>query len=196
MHSSASLNHIYRTVWNQALGVMVAVAEISPNRARTGGAGGSVRATLQRNNAQWLQPAGLSLLALALALTSLPSWALDTAALPTGGQVVAGNASISQAANVLTVQQNTQRAALDWQSFNIGSAASVNFVQPGSSAVALNRIIGNEASQIYGKLNANGQVFFSNPNGMLFARGSQVNVGGILATTMRLGNDDFMAGNY
>ncbi|MDO8318652.1 filamentous hemagglutinin N-terminal domain-containing protein, partial [Rhodoferax sp.] len=196
MHSSASLNHIYRTVWNQALGVMVAVAEISPNRARTGGAGGSVRATLQRNNAQWLQPAGLSLLALALALTSLPSWALDTAALPTGGQVVAGNASISQAANVLTVQQNTQRAALDWQSFNIGSAARVNFVQPGSSAVALNRIIGNEASQIYGKLNANGQVFFSNPNGMLFARGSQVNVGGILATTMRLGNDDFMAGNY
>ena len=138
----------------------------------------------------------LTLLAASLAFIGNPAFGLDINALPTGGKVNAGNASISQTANTLTVQQTSQRTVLDWQTFNVGSAAVVNFIQPGSSAVALNRILGIEASQIYGKLNANGQVFFSNPGGMLFSRGSQVHVGGILATTLSLTNDDFMAGNY
>ena len=186
------MNHVYRLVWNELNSAWVAVAEIAKGRGKRSSAtvghapGSQCRRGLR----------GHGLLAASLALIGAPSWALDVNALPTGGKVVAGAATISQAANVLTVQQASQRAALDWQSFNIGAAATVNFIQPSSSAVALNRIVGNEASQIYGKLNSNGQVFFSNPNGMLFARGAQVNVGGILATTMKLGNEDFMAGNY
>ena len=122
--------------------------------------------------------------------------AMDAGALPAGGVVTAGSATISKAADVLGIQQTSQRAAIDWQSFNIGSAAAVNFVQPSSTSVVLNRITGVEASQIYGKLSANGLVFFSNPNGMLFARGSEVNVGGLLATTLRLNDESFMVGDY
>lgn len=54
--------------------------------------------------------------------------------------MTAGTAAISQNASALTVQQASQRAALDWQSFNIGAQASVTFNQPNSSAVALNRM--------------------------------------------------------
>lgn len=186
------MNHIYRLIYSDLTRTWVVVAEIARgrgkrNRATVGHtpcAGGTVRRL------------GVKMLAASLALIGAPVHALDVNALPKGGSVVAGSAAISQAANVLTVQQASQRAALNWQSFNIGAASTVNFVQPNAGAVALNRISGNEASQIYGKLNANGQVFFSNPNGMLFARGAQVNVAGILATTLNISNADFMAGNY
>ncbi|MDO8466312.1 MAG: GLUG motif-containing protein [Gallionella sp.] len=204
------MNHIYRLVWSEIANIWVAVAEIAKGRGKRSG---TVGASPKPDEATgWAMPTmpvlslskrlsftqsyALFPLALALAIIGAPAHALDVGALPTGGSVTAGSATISQAANILTVQQSSQRAALDWQSFNIGASATVNFNQPNANAVALNRIGGNSASEIYGKLNANGQVFFSNPNGMLFARGAQVNVGGILATTMSLGNSDFMAGNY
>ena len=58
-------------------------------------------------------------------------------ALPGGVQITAGSGSISQAGNVMNIQQNTARMITNWQSFNIGQNATVNFVQPNSSAVAL-----------------------------------------------------------
>ena len=135
-------------------------------------------------------------LAVFLPLSMGYAQAADVNALPTGGQVTAGSATINQTGNTLNINQASQKAALNWQSFNIGTNGTVNFVQPNSNAVALNRIGGNSASEIYGHLNANGQVFLMNPNGILFGRGSQVNVGGIVATTMQLGDADFLAGNY
>ena len=183
------MNHIYRLVWSEIANTWVVVAEIARGR-------GKRSSTKKKTPTSGCLPK-LRLLAhaLAFAIIGAPAHALDVGALPIGGSVTAGSAAISHAANVLTVQQVSQRAAIDWKSFNIGASATVNFNQPNANAVALNRIGGNSASEIYGKLNANGQVFFSNPNGMLFARGAQVNVGGILATTMSIGNSDFMAGN-
>lgn len=137
----------------------------------------------------------LELVAVNLPFMVLPAHAADVNALPTGGQVTAGSATLSEVGNTLNIQQATQKAALSWQSFNVGANATVNFIQPNSQSIALNHILGNSASEIYGHLNANGQVFFQNANGMLFARGSQVNVGGLLATTMNISDQDFMAGN-
>jgi filamentous hemagglutinin family protein len=171
-YRETAMNRTYRLVWNESCRSFVAVAEFVKRRGQRG-----------------------AVVAM-LALTGVPVWALDANALPTGGQVSAGAATISQAANQMTITQSTQRAVLDWQSFNIGASATVNFVQPNSSAVALNRIAGNSASEIYGKLTANGHVFFINPNGMLFGRGAEVNVGGILASTLNIGNADFMTGNH
>jgi len=68
----------------------------------------------------------------------------------------------------MTVTQTTSKLAADWQSFSIGAGNSVNFVQPSASAVALNRVLGSDVSVIQGALNANGQVFLVNPNGVLF----------------------------
>jgi len=115
--------------------------------------------------------------------------------LPTGGNIVAGSGSIATNGNTMTVTQDTQRMAADWTSFSIGQNNTVNFNQPSSSAVALNRVTGADASVIQGALNANGQVFLVNPNGVLFSSTAQVNVGGIVASTLNITNDDFMAGN-
>ena len=122
--------------------------------------------------------------------------ALDLNALPVNAVVTAGSATIRQVGNTLNIDQSSQKAAINWQSFNIGANATVNFNQANANAIALNRISGNSASEIYGHLNANGMVFLLNPNGILFARGSQLNMGGLLATTMHLGDADFMAGNF
>jgi len=123
-----------------------------------------------------------------------PVYALDVSALPSGGQVTAGAATINQSGTTLNINQATQNAALSWQAFNIGANATVNFIQPNSSAVALNHILSNSGSEIYGHLNANGQVFLLNPNGILFAPGAQVNVGSIFASTLQLSDSDFLAG--
>ncbi|MCV2349200.1 MBG domain-containing protein [Paucibacter sp. Y2R2-4] len=122
--------------------------------------------------------------------------ATGSASLPSGAQVVAGQAQISRVGNVLTVQQNSALLATDWRSFNIGAGHTVNFVQPSSSSVALNRVIGNEVSRIQGALNANGQVFLLNPNGVLFTPTAQVNVGALVASTLQLDTPDFLAGRY
>ena len=117
--------------------------------------------------------------------------------LPTGGQVTAGTASISQpGAGKMQIDQASDKAILQWQSFSIGSGAWVNFTQPSASSVALNRVMGNNPSQIFGRLSANGRVFLTNPNGVLFAPGASVDVGALFATTLSITDRDFLAGNY
>lgn len=118
-------------------------------------------------------------------------------ALPSGLDVVVGQASVSTPqANAMQINQSTDKAVLNWQSFNIGTGQLVQFIQPGSSSVALNRVVGAGASAIFGSLSANGQVFLINPAGVMFAPGAQVNVGGLVATSLAIGDGDFMAGRY
>ncbi|MCS6319724.1 MAG: autotransporter-associated beta strand repeat-containing protein, partial [Nitrospira sp.] len=114
--------------------------------------------------------------------------------LPTGEQVVGGAATISRQQATMTINQGTSRAAIDWQNFDIGSQAHVNIRQPSTDSVLFNRILGNNPSQIFGGLTANGQVYLSNPSGFYFAPSASVNVGGLVATTHQLSLDEFMAG--
>ena len=117
--------------------------------------------------------------------------------LPTGGNVVSGTATISTpAAGVMQIDQSSQRAIINWDSFSIGAGAHVNFSQPGASSVALNRVVGGVPSEIFGRLTANGQVFLTNPNGVLFAPGAGVEVGSLVATTLSISDQDFLAGTY
>jgi len=116
--------------------------------------------------------------------------------LPSGATIVAGSGTVSQDTTNMTVTQTSDRMAIDWQSFSIGQGNSVTFNQPSSSSVALNRVLGSDVSVIQGALNANGHVFLVNPNGVLFTRDSQVNVGGLIASTLQISAADFMAGNF
>ncbi|WP_027937654.1 YDG domain-containing protein [Anaeroarcus burkinensis] len=134
-------------------------------------------------------------LALALAAAMLLHNTLVLAN-PTDGQVVAGKAAIASNGATMTITQQTDKAAINWRSFSIASGEKVQILQPGASSVLLNRVVGNNASSIYGTLSANGQVFLINPNGVLFAPGSQVNVGGLVASTRDLTNANFLAGKY
>ncbi|ECE7751675.1 filamentous hemagglutinin N-terminal domain-containing protein, partial [Salmonella enterica subsp. enterica serovar Ngili] len=129
-------------------------------------------------------------------VTGLLPMMVMAADLPTGGQIVAGQGSISTAGNQMTVHQQTQNMATNWQGFDIGQNNSVQFIQPDSSAVALNRVTGGSASQIMGSLTANGKVFLINPNGVLFGKNARVDTGGFVASTKNMNTADFMQGNY
>ncbi|HEX5844318.1 MAG TPA: filamentous hemagglutinin N-terminal domain-containing protein, partial [Pseudomonas sp.] len=165
------MNHAYRLIWNAAHGAYVPAPEYARGRGK-------------QSKAKTL---------LAALLVGASGHAL---ALPTDGQVSLGQGSISSANGAMTVTQSSQNLAINWNSFNIAQGEKVSFVQPNSSAIALNRVLGSDPSSIYGSLQANGQVFLLNPNGILFGQGAQVNVGGLVASTLDLSDQDFAAGDY
>ncbi|MCP3952806.1 MAG: filamentous hemagglutinin N-terminal domain-containing protein, partial [Desulfobacterales bacterium] len=119
-------------------------------------------------------------------------------ALPQGGQVVAGQADITNpSAQQMQINQATQKAIINWQQFSIAAPESVNFTQPNASAIALNRVVGGiNPSLIYGRLSANGNVWVINPSGVLVGSTGVINVNSFLASTLDILNDDFLSGSY
>ena len=113
---------------------------------------------------------------------------------PQGGVVRAGDARIIADAASTRIEQQSERAIIDWRSFSIGAGGQVLFQQPSSGSATLNRVTGAQTSLILGRLDANGQVLLINPNGVVFGGGAQVNVGSLVATTSNLTNSNFMAG--
>ena len=115
---------------------------------------------------------------------------------PTGPNVVGGNATVSGAGtNSVIVNQTSDRAIINWNTFNVSTGGSATFNQPGSSSITLNRVTGGLGpSVIDGTISANGRVFIINRDGMLFGRNAVVNTAGFLATTNDIRNADFMAG--
>lgn len=131
-----------------------------------------------------------------IALLLMAAFPAQAADLPAGGQITAGSGTIATAGDTMTVTQDTAKMAADWQSFSIGKNHAVNFVQPSADALALNRVLGSEVSVIQGALNANGRIFLINPNGVTFTPDAQVNAGALVASTLNLSTEDFMAGRY
>ena len=117
-------------------------------------------------------------------------------AAPNGGVVKSGSASIVQTNKVTNINQYTQKASINWQNFSIKKDEIVNFNQPNTKSITLNRVVGNEKSIINGALNANGQVWLLNSNGVLFGKNAKINTSGLLATTAKLSDEDFNKGNY
>lgn len=106
--------------------------------------------------------------------------------LPQQDRVVVGEASVSTAGHKMTIDQKTSTTQIDWKSFDIGKDKEVEFKQPNANSVAYNRVTGGNASQIQGKLTANGKVYLANPNGVIITKGAEINVAGLLATTKDL----------
>ena len=135
-----------------------------------------------RNRNQWKHRlTGMVLLAMALGGS--------VQAMPSGGTIRSGNGSIVEQGQTMTVQQNSNRMAIDWTQFNIAKNETVRYAQPDKNAIALNRVTGGQQSLIEGNLNANGHVFLVNPNGVVFGKNASVDVGGLVASTARLADD-------
>ncbi len=127
---------------------------------------------------------------IAAALLAIAS--INCSALPQGAQINSGSADFSHPnSQTLSIHQHSQQLSTNFQQFNIGRHETVNFIQPSHSSIALNRVVDGSASQIMGSLNANGQIFLINPQGVVFSQSAQVNVGGLLATTFDINEQDF-----
>ncbi|MWJ28078.1 filamentous hemagglutinin N-terminal domain-containing protein [Halomonas sp. ZH2S] len=179
------MNRIFQSIWNQKVGTFVAVSECAKNGGRK--IASSCYSTSAGGTRFILKP----LVASMLLVAGGNAWAL-----PVGGEVSAGGATIGGDATAMEITQTTQNAAINWQAFDIASGEAVNFAQPNSSSVVLNRVLGSDPSAIMGTLTANGNVFLINPNGVLFGQNASVNVGGLVASTLSLSDSDFMAGRY
>ncbi|VVA48566.1 Heme/hemopexin-binding protein precursor [Serratia ficaria] len=166
------MNKIYALVWNPAQECWNVVSEHCSRRGK-----GSAKRRL------------------AVALSLLGLTALEPAhALPTGQNIVAGQGSITTNGQSMTVNQQSDKLITQWDAFNVGRDESLTFKQPGRGSVALNRVMGVNGSDIQGKIDANGKVFIVNPNGVIFGKTAQVNVGGLVASTRDISNADFLAG--
>lgn len=115
---------------------------------------------------------------------------------PRGGSVAAGQVSISETGATMNVNQMTDKAIVNWQSFSNAAGETVRFNQPASSSVILNRVTGANGSVIEGAMSANGKVFLLNPNGIIFGRTANINTGGLVASTLQMKDEDFLAGKY
>jgi len=169
------MNRAYRLIWSRARERWEIVAEI------VAGKGG---------------PAGVTVAA-ALVSVALVLGATSAHALPAGGQVASGQVAISTpSGSQMNINQGTGQAIINWNSFSIAKGETVAIAQPSSSSTLLNRVLGNDPSQIFGSLTANGRVFLVNPGGVLFAPGASVNVGGLVASSLNIKDGDFLAGKY
>ncbi len=204
MKRHAIKNSLYRIIWNQTQNDFIVSSEMPQGREDKHHH--HIRPDISKYSLnsytnQPLQAGSHSLrnsIAKTLGLTLLGFSAVQAAPgvneLPTGGQITLGSGTISQNGNTLTVQQTSDKLVGQWNSFNIGAQATVNFQQPGASSIALNRINDQKPSEILGRLNANGQVYLLNPNGIIFGKTAQVDVGGLVASTQQLSDQDFQSG--
>ncbi len=137
-----------------------------------------------------------AVVALAVILSHL-WWISPALSNPTGPNVVAGQAAVSGVGTpTVTIQQASRAAIINWAGFNIAPNEVTRFIQPDVRAIALNRIFDQHPSQIFGRLEANGSVILLNRNGILFGPNAQVNVGGLIASTLNLSNANFLRGYY
>ena len=169
------MNRIHKIIWSAIKDKWIVVSE------KAGASGSPI-----------IQRGALSIAAF-IAMTNA-ALAISPTELPTGGAITASSGAISTSGSAMTVNQTSQKMVADWNTFNIGEQASVTFSQPNTSAAALNRIHDLSPSQIMGKLTANGQVYLLNSSGILFGKTAQVNVGGLVATSLDMTDSDFLAG--
>ena len=195
MCSGASLNHIYRSVWNASLGAMVAVAEISPACSGSGRAGGTVVGVRTASSVMALSGLRALAAALAVAFSSVP-WVAH--ANPAGGVAIVGQASMATSGNQLTVTtQNgagANHSAINWQSFSIPQGNSTYFQQPNAASTVINRVVTNTPSQIFGTLGSNGSLLLVNQSGITVGAGAVVDTAGFTASALRMSDADVLAG--
>ncbi|AZE34837.1 filamentous hemagglutinin [Pseudomonas chlororaphis subsp. aureofaciens] len=171
------MNKSYALIWNQATGCWNVASEGTRRRGKS-------------SRLKVVIAAGFSLLGL---LAQAPAFAL-----PGGAAIVAGEAGIHTTSDgkQMTVEQQSNKLITHWNDFSVAGDESVSFHQPGSQSVALNRVVGTNGSNIQGRIDANGQVFLINPNGVVFGKSAQVNVGGLVASTQNISDKDFLDGTY
>jgi filamentous hemagglutinin family protein len=165
------MNKIFRLIWSRVKEAWVIVAE------KVKGNGGPAPVTV-----------GVALITASLAVGSGVATAL-----PTGAQIASGTVGINTVGNVMTVT-NSANAIINWQNFSIGNNETARFIQPSALSAVLNRVTGGNPSQILGALQSNGKVLLINPSGIIFGAGARVDVNGLIASSLDIANQDFLAG--
>ncbi len=188
----------FKVIFSKRLGALVAVGEnaTSQGKSASGETSHSGALALDALSSAAQYTGMLKALCLAALIGALPkAFALDATALPTGADVRHGSATVGTEGATMTINQTTSRATINWQSFNVGTDARVNVVQNNSQSVLLNRVVGNDMSQIRGQISANGQVVLVNPNGIVMGPTGRITASAFTASTFGITDANFEAGH-
>ncbi|MDD2308233.1 MAG: filamentous hemagglutinin N-terminal domain-containing protein [Desulfuromonadaceae bacterium] len=158
----------YRLIWSSTKDIWIVVAEKVASK-------GGPRAVTVTLSAALLLAAG------------------SASALPSGSQVMNGTAGITTSGSSMTIT-NSAGAIINWQGFSIANGETTRFIQPSALSAVLNRVTGGDPSKILGTLQSNGKVLLINPSGIIFGAGARVDVNGLIASTLDITNQDFLAG--
>ena len=122
--------------------------------------------------------------------------AVDVNALPSLDSKI--NADVTTSGSNMNIQITGGQGSvgtLNWNSYNVGSDASVNYEFSAHNQTALNKVnAAGGLSQIYGKITnsgcagcgyeGTGKIILLNPNGVLFGQGANVDVNSFTVSTM------------
>ena len=194
MSSHASLNHTFRSVWNQALGTVVAVAEVSTSHGKTASSGVPSAGVAHRLCVPGLR---ISMVAIAIAV----AWGVVpkiSMANPVGGVAVVGQANmVSSGKQLLVTTQNsagTNHSSINWQSFSIPAGETTYFQQPNASSTSINRVVTNTPSLLFGTLGSNGNLVLVNQSGIAVGAGAVVDTAGFTASSLQMSDNDALVG--
>ena len=112
------------------------------------------------------------------------------------GGVIEGDITVTSLAGGTQNMTASDGAIGHFDNFDIAVGDTVYCVQPSTNANALFRIFSGDGTQIYGRFEANGNIFLVDPAGILFGAGSQINVNQLVASSLDILNQDFLDGNY
>jgi filamentous hemagglutinin family protein len=170
------MNQTYRLVWSLTQQAWVVAGELARGRKKS-----SAHKALS-----------MALLLAGAAVTGEAYAGPALNALPTGETVVSGRATFDRSVDKqLTINQSTNKLITNWNSFDVGSAAKVSFVQPNSNSIALNRVTSGSPTEVFGQVTANGRLVLVNPNGIAFGGRSQVNANALIASALDIKDIDF-----
>ena len=129
-------------------------------------------------------------------IIALSSLTISNVVLSTTNPVVShGQVSISQNGNITNINQGSDSGVINWDTFNVDTGATVNFIQPNTASWTLNNV-SLSYSDIKGTINANGNVILSNPHGILLHNGALIDVNSMILTTASLNKHDFINRNF
>ena len=190
------MNKIYKTVFNESTGQMVAVQETANSHGQGGTTVTSRDAT--QDSSQDTSQRGLSLRPLQKAVWAAfvmapLAWCPAPLAAPVGASVQQGAATIATTGLATTIS-NTPGTVINWQGFNIAPTELVQFIQQNANSAVLNRVVGSGGSELLGMLQSNGRVFLINGNGILIGPQAQINTAGFIASTLNISDRDFADG--
>jgi len=116
----------------------------------------------------------------------------------TGFSVVSGGYdSCTQDANGNMTFQGLQDGTIfNWNGFNIAASQTFSFLFNIAGGSVLNNDLSGFASNILGNLFSNGYVFIINPAGINIGASAMIDVGGLVASTLTISNENFLAHNY
>ncbi|MDY0302094.1 MAG: filamentous hemagglutinin N-terminal domain-containing protein, partial [Trichlorobacter sp.] len=181
------MNKTFKMIWSKVKAAWVIVSEIVSSN------GGATAVTISHTKpkaGRWIISAALQATLVAGLLTLFAPFA---AALPTNPQVIHGTANIQTSGTMMNIT-NSPNAIINWGSFSIAANETARFIQQSANSNVLNRVTGGDPSRIFGALQSNGRVFLINQNGILIGANARIDVAGLVASTLNLSNQDFLAG--